>query len=628
MTDAGPIALASDFPVPTTQAWLALVEKTLGRGLADESDLRASIGSRIDDDFSIDPLYFPQNSAAPIALRRAEAADRDRPWDLRALIYDPDPAHANAFAREDLNGGATSLTVAIDLGVANGLGVASRDELARVLDGVLLDIAPVGLDAGFLGAEAAAWLGDLAKGAPAAPLAFNLDPLGAFSCWGSSPGPMAARIDADVRVATELAEAYPKASLFMASGLPVHEASGSIGQELGLALACALAYAKALAAAGMPLQQAFERIVLCLAADADYFTTLAKFRAGRLLMTRMAAACGVDFTPRIEARSSRRMLSRVDAWPNLLRLASACTGAALGGADIVQLAPFTFQATYAMKGRSSPLARRQARNIQLVLMEESGLGRVGDPAEGSWFLDSLTDTLARWGWSYFQAIEELGGALEALKQDGLRQRVDATFRRRSRDLAHRNTRQIGMTDFIDLDSVAAEVEPWGTTLSFKRIPNFKPRPEDDRGTCFPAYVLDLRVGFQDRHARAGSPKVYLATLGEAAAVSARTEFARNLVAIGDFRTLVGAVEAYDPALAPLAILCGSDEAYAAEARSAAAALKAAGAKRVLLVGQPAEREDELRAAGVDDFIFDGCDVVKPIHRMLGTLEGLPAMLMT
>jgi methylmalonyl-CoA mutase len=213
--------------------------------------------------------------------------------------------------------------------------------VARVLDGVLLDVAPVALDAGFLGPKAADWLGAAAKGAPSAQLAFHLDPLSAFAETGVSPGPIEAHLISAATVAARLAEPYPKASLFLASGRTAHEAGGGEALELALAAAAALAYAKALTRAGLPVADAFERIVLGLTVDADYFLSLAKLRAARRVWARLAAACGAAAPARIEARSSGRMLTAADPWTNLIRLTAAAFAGAAGGADAIVLGAFT-----------------------------------------------------------------------------------------------------------------------------------------------------------------------------------------------------------------------------------------------------------------------------------------------
>jgi len=444
MADDAPLSLVAAFPPAQRADWLALVEKTLAG-----ADFDTTLTSRTADGLIVQPLYTADDATPSPAQRRAASADPTRPWDLRTLIDHPDPVRANADALADLTGGAASVVVKLDPSGVQGVAVGGQDDLARVLDGVLLDLAPVALDAGLMGGPAAAWLAALAKGAPAAPLAFNLDPLSAYALVGAAPMALS---ESAAQMAS-LAQTYPKATLYLASGVVVHEAGGAAAQELGFALAAALAYAKALAAAGLALPSAFQGVALSLAADADYFLTLAKFRAARHLMTRLAEACDVALTPRIEARSSRRMLAKLDPWVNLLRLASAAFGAALGGADVIQLDAFTQPL-----GHPSSLARRQARNIQLVLMEESELGRVADPAAGSWFLDRLTDQIARAAWTQFQIIEGEGGALAALASGRLAAEVADARNRLAADIAAGKPPLIGVTKYLNADVSAVEVE--------------------------------------------------------------------------------------------------------------------------------------------------------------------------
>jgi methylmalonyl-CoA mutase len=602
--------LSKDFPAPRLTDWLALVEKTLGGG--DVARLR----SRTADGVVVEPLYTPDNAAPAQALSRRPGLDPLRAWDIRRGTEHPDPARANADVLADLDGGAASVSLRLDPSGRDGIAVASPADLARVLDGVLLDLAPVALDAGFMGAQAAGWLAQLAKGAPTAPLAFNLDPLGAFAKTGASPGAMTTILERDAALALGLAETYPKAKLFTASGAVVHEAGGSEGQELGFALACALAYVRALTQAGASLTAAFWTVSLNLSADADYFLTLAKLRAARILMGRLGAACDVEVTPTIEARSSRRMLSRLDPWVNLLRLTAAGFGAAQGGADVIQLDPFTQPL-----GHPSPLARRQARNTQLVLMEESELGRVADPAAGSWFLDSLTDQLARAGWAAFQAIEADGGALVSLTTGALAQRVATVRETRAADIAKRKAGLIGASQFANPLEAPVELDRPDPAAFAKPAPVLAYHGAPD--ACAPLTPSRLAEPFEalrDRAAALGDARVFLATLGEPADHAARVNFARGLCEVGGLVVETGAPSDERGALSPVAILCGSDSAYADAAVSAAGVMKAAGISQVWLAGRPGDLETALAAAGVRDFVFVGCDVVAVLDRMLTTLE--------
>jgi methylmalonyl-CoA mutase len=383
---------------PTYADWAALAEKSLG----------PTAGKRTRDGVGIKPLYTADDAPAAASFARA-AHDPERPWDVRALVAHPDPAAANRQVLEALEGGASSVLVRIADGARAGVQVASADDLALVLDGVILELAPIALDAGFLGPLAAEWLGDAAKSSPAALPAFHLDPLSAFARAGRSPGPIGAHVEAAAAVAARYVSAYPRASLFLASGEAVHEAGGDAATELGFAAASALAYAKALNAAGVPPAAALARITLGLAADAQVYLTIAKLRAARLIWAQITGACGVQAPARIEARSSARMLAAKDVWTNMVRLTLAGFAAAAGGADAIVLAAFTDSI-----GAPTDLALRQARGAQAILMEEAGVGRVTDPARGGWFLEALTGRLARAGWAAFQGIEAEGGAAAAL----------------------------------------------------------------------------------------------------------------------------------------------------------------------------------------------------------------------
>ncbi|HYG28175.1 MAG TPA: methylmalonyl-CoA mutase family protein, partial [Caulobacteraceae bacterium] len=329
----------------------------------------------------------------------------------------------------------------------------SAEGLGQVLDGVLLELAPVALDAGYLGPKAADWLGALAKAAPAAPLAFHMDPVSAFAETGESPGPIEAHMVSAATVGARLATTYPKASLMLATGRTVHEAGGTEAQELGFMAACAVAYAKVLRRAGVPMEDAFGRLVLGVSVDGQYFLDIAKVRAARSLWAKITAACEVSAPARIEARSSGRMLTTLDPWTNLLRLTAAGFGAAVGGADAVVLGTFTDAL-----GLPTAFARRQARNTQLILMEEANLGRVADPAGGAWFLESLSDQIARAAWTEFQAIEAAGGVVAALGSGLVQGKVAEARDARLAAIAAKEEKVLGVTVFRNADDKPVAVE--------------------------------------------------------------------------------------------------------------------------------------------------------------------------
>ncbi|MDB5475991.1 MAG: mutA [Phenylobacterium sp.] len=464
--------LSSPFPPATHQAWRALVAKTLGEAPF------SSLEKTTVEGLPVEPLYEPAHTPAGFPTR---PFDEDRAWDIRTLTAHPDPAAANAEVLRDLEGNAASVIVRIDPSGERGVAIGSADGLARVLAGVVPEFAAVGLDAGFLGPKAADWLGTFAKASPGAKLAFHLDPLSAFAEAGASPGPIESHLVSAATVSVRLADTYPQAQLFLASGRVVHEAGGGEAAEVAFAAASALAYAKALVRAGMPMAQAFGRITLGLAADADYFTSLAKLRAGRAVWARIAAACGADPLARLEGRSSRRMLTAQDPWTNMIRLTAAGFAAAVGGADAVVLGHFTDAL-----GLPTAFARRQSRNTQLVLMEEAHVGRVADPAAGSGYVEALTDEIARAAWAEFQVIEAEGGIIAALTSGHISRQVETAV------AARPEPKIVGVTAFPPTKQAAVEV----ARATPKPVEAPSPRLPGPDGSCPPLTPMRIAEAYE------------------------------------------------------------------------------------------------------------------------------------
>jgi methylmalonyl-CoA mutase len=592
--------LANEFPPATRQDWLALVEGVLKGQSFERRLVRATR-----DGIAVQPLYTAETSS-PAVGPLIGARDIGRPWQLRSTIAHPSPSEAARHALQDLENGAASLLVRIDPTGERGVAVADRTELAAALSGVLLDLAPVALDAGYLGPHAADWLGELGKSSPQAPLAFHMDPLSAFAETGTSPGPIESHLILAAETGVRWTGPYARASLFLATGRVVHEAGGSEGQELGFTLAAAVAYAKALTRAGLTLPEAFQRIVLGASVDATYFNGIAKLRALRLLWGKLTAACGVEMAATIEARSSARMLSTLDPWVNLLRLTAAGFAAGVGGADAVVLAPFTEPL-----GRPTDFARRQARNTQLVLMEEANLGRVADPAAGAWYLETLTDQIARTGWAAFQATETAGGVIAALQLGQIQDAVAQVRRQRQQDTATRKTGLIGVTDFPILEDQPVELDPTDPSAFARPTPRVQlPGPSGRVEPLVPWRLAEAFEALRDRAKALPVPPVaLLATLGTSRDHAARVGFTQNALAAGGLSVNVRPASDIPRAEHPVAVLCGADEAYLAEGEGVARALKAAGVRHLLVAGRPSN-QDALRACGVEGFIYAGADLVQ------------------
>ncbi len=434
--------MTQPFPTPSPSDWRAEAEKAL-KGRAIETLLHLDA-----DGLAVRPLYGRANACEPVFAPRAADAD-GRPWDLRTLVEGDDPEAVNAAVLADLEGGAASV-------ILSGAVLDDSEPLGRALSGVAMELAPVALDAGIDGPDAANALAVAAKGAPRARLMFHLDPITAFAQAGGAPRPIAAHVELAANTASRHAGAYPEATFFLATGRAAHEAGGSAGQELGFAAAAAATYLRAAVDAGLPIERGLAGTVLGVSVDAEYFDSLAKVRALRLIWRSLSRAFGHETPAVIEARSSRRMLAAIDPWPNLLRLTAAGFAGAVGGAEAVVLDGFS-----RARGRPDSFARRQARNTQLVLMEEARIGRVADPATGSWFLDHRTRDFADAGWAEFQRIEREGGLIASLHGGAIQQRLAQSRATLTKTFGDGGTQLVGVTKFVDADvrPVSVEAEP-------------------------------------------------------------------------------------------------------------------------------------------------------------------------
>jgi len=412
---ADTLPLAAEFPAATRAQWRALVERVL-KGAPFETLVAKSY-----DGLAIGPLSSRDASARPIAGRAPGAA-----WAVMQRLDHPDPAAANAEALHDLENGATGLSVVFAGAVgAYGYGLpASQQAIARALGGVLLDPG-VALDLDASTADVGRLVADLVKDRGIAPSAtvirFGFDPIGAAAVAGGSSlrwNELAPAFAADI---SDLAAQGFHGPFAVADGRVIHNAGGSEAQELAYVLAVALAYLRALEAGAIALAAARRMIYFRLAADADQLLTMAKLLALRQLWARVEEACGLSPAPAfVAAETAWRMMTKRDPHVNMLRSTIAAFAAGVSGVDAVTVLPFTIAL-----GLPDRFARRIARNTQLILLEESNLAKVLDPAAGSGGIEDLTEKLCRAAWSQLQEIERVGGIWAALERGLLQEKVAA-----------------------------------------------------------------------------------------------------------------------------------------------------------------------------------------------------------
>ncbi|MEZ5841744.1 MAG: methylmalonyl-CoA mutase family protein [Hyphomicrobiales bacterium] len=610
MTDQE-LSLSGIFPAQAEDDWKRLVEKSLAGG-----SFEKKLVSRTRDEIAVQPLYPQDADGLFVAGRPAAAA-----WQVIQRVDIPDPAAANAQLLTDLEGGATGLEIVLPGAVAArgaGVAIADAEAFARVFADVALDAIALRFDAGASGAALAGLLFDRCAAAGVDPagldIAFVDDPLARLAATGA--GDIAADMATIVGLAREFAARGVKGRVVAADGRVWHAAGASEAQEIAAAAAAVIACLRAFEAAGLEPAEALARIGITLAADADQFATIAKLRAMRLVWNRIVESCGLPPLPlALHAETAWRMMTRRDPYVNSLRATIACFAAGVGGADSVGVLPFT-----AALGLPDAFARRLARNTQTVLIEESSLGRVADPAAGSGYVDSFTNELAAAAWGVLQGIEAEGGLAAALRSGSLKAAIDKVKAARLAAVATRREPITGTSEFPDLAGAPVDV------LDFA-APAAPVAAGPDRVEALPAHrVAEAFEALRDRAdalaAKGGAPKVFLATLGRVAAFTARVTFARNFFAAGgfasaggnEFASLDDLVAAFRDSGAGLACICSSDAVYADDGAKAAAALKAAGARHVFLAGRPGELEAALNEAGVGTYVYVGANVLDILSR--------------
>ncbi|MFC9324618.1 methylmalonyl-CoA mutase small subunit [Kitasatospora sp. NPDC057015] len=605
------LPLAAEFPDATREQWQLLVEGVLRKSGAQNvegAQAEDALTTELQDGLRARPLYTADDTAAdpgypgfPPFVRGGRAQGSALTgWDVRQRHAHPDPRHTNEAVLADLENGVTSLWLVV------GEGGVPVDSVADVLRGVYLDLAGVVLDAGADFAEAARKLLEVVEGtdAPASVAQVNLgaDPLGLLARTGDDRD--TERHLADTVDLAAAVRVHPNLRTVTVDALGYHDAGASPAEELGCSLATGVAYLRELTAAGLPVDEACGQLEFRYAATADQFLTIAKFRAARRLWARVAQVSGAApeaAAQRQHAVTSDVMMTERDPWVNMLRTTVACLGAGVGGADAVSVLPFD-----SALGLPDAFSRRIARNTQAVLLEESHLAKVIDPAGGSWYVEQLTDELARAAWAWFQEIERAGGQRAALRSGLVGERIAATWARRSADLAHRREPVTGVSEFPNLGE-----QPVTREKAAARAGGGLPKVR--RAEAFEA----LRGRSDEWLAATGArPTVFLAAIGPAAVHTARSSFAANLFQAGGLATVTGEgagadelAAAFAASGASVACLCSGDKVYAEQAEAVATALKAAGARRVLLAGKPGEHGEAYHRAGVDGYVFAGCDAV-------------------
>jgi methylmalonyl-CoA mutase len=614
---------------------------------------------------------------------RQEYADADPAIANRAILEDLEGGVDSLAIRFDLaarNGFDPDDSAAATFAGRDGIMAYNVNDLDALLSGVELASVAISLEAGaaFLPAAAAMVALWRRRGVSSARFvgALNADPLGVLARDGRLPYSLSAAkaMLGDLAIWSERNLNVWTVSVDTDA---YHCAGATAAQDVAFSIATGVEYLRWMTAAGLDVDAAARQILFSFSLGTHHFLAISKLRAARQLWSRVVEACGgspESGAMRIHARTSERVLTRRDPYVNLLRNTVGIFAAGLGGAESITSAPFD-----AMLGPPDTFSRRVARNTLLILQEEAHLNSVIDPAGGSWFLDRLTEQIAERGWEVFQQIEQQGGMAAALQSGWIAGQIESAFAPRAKNIARRKEGITGVSEFpnageepvtrsaLDLAAlravavkrmaqrcrespplkaistgvekmtaaVAAAAE--GATIGqlaaafgFHRE-SIEIVPLELRSFAEPFEELrDASDAWQATHGR--RPTVFLVNMGPVSHFTARATYARNFFEAGGFEVIAGdgfqdaeaAANTFAKSGARSAVICSSDKLYPELVPQTAAKLKAAGARSVVLAGNPGAYEQAWRTAGVDRFIFIKCDVLATLREMLaeeGVIEG-------
>jgi len=609
------LVLAGDFEAPSYAQWAAEVAKVLNKGRPEGKQLTAEkaidrLRTRTVDGLVVEPIYTKQDAVAELGApafvpftrgTTVRNGDMDA-WDVRALHEDPDNAVTRQAIRTDLERGATSIWLRVDPDA-----IAAADVATSLAD-VLLDLAKVDVSSRTdqVGAAEALLAVFEASDKDKAELSLNLglDPIGAAALNGGTPD-----LSSVSKWVQRLA-GYSKSRAFVVDGTIYHNAGAGDVHEVAWLLATAVEYVRALVEQGVSVDDAFDSINFRVTAACDQVATIARLRALRTAWARVGEVFEVSPAKRgarQHAVTSWREITRDDPYVNILRGTIATFSAAVGGAEAITVLPFD-----TVWGLPNDFSRRVARNTQIVLAEESNIGRVNDPAGGAWYIESLTRQIAEAAWAEFGKVEAAGGMVAALAAGMIAETLADLNASRTKLLATRKLPITGVSEFPNpgeapiTDRAERPAAPHYAGLKWAR--NSEP---------FEAL----------RDATAGTDaKVFLACLGTRRDFGGREGFASNYFHIAGLATpeVEGGsteqiVAAWQASGTPVVCLCSSAKVYATQGLEVATALKNAGAKQVLLAGNIKELGDVDSSGIIDGTIAMGMDVVAGLNGVLDTV---------
>ena len=604
--------LFTEFQAPTTQEWLDKIEVDL-KG----ADFNKKLVWRTNEGFNVQPFYrredvlklkTPDSLPGEFPFVRGNKKD-DNTWYIRQDIVADDAAEANKKALDILNKGIDSLGFYIP-----GEKVSAAF-IETLLDQILCDIVEVNFHtcqrhALELAQILTAYFEKKGYDKEKIVGSIDFDPMKKMVMKGKDTSEVLA-------TAPQLVEAlkdYPQFRCICVNTVALNNAGAYIVQELGYALAWGNEYLQQLVDAGVDVDLAAKKIKFNMGVSENYFMELAKFRAARMLWAQIVKQyepkCDCACKMCVHAVTSEYNQTLFDSYVNLLRSQTEAMSAALAGVHSMVVTPFdvTYEAP-------TDFSERIARNQQLLLKEECHFNTVVDPGAGSYYVEHLTDSLAVEGWKIFLKVEEEGGFLAAVKAGTIQDDINATNVKRHGDAAKRKEFLLGTNQFPNFTekSEGKRAVGCGCCCGKAKDSNCEPAFKAISSTRLAADFEDLRIHTEETKV----PVAFMLTIGNLAMRQARAQFSCNFLACAGykvidnlgFKTVEEGVDAALEAKADIVVICSSDDEYAEYAIPAFKYLD--GRAMFVVAGAPACMDD-LKAAGIENFIHVRCNVLETL----------------
>jgi methylmalonyl-CoA mutase len=633
------IDLRSYFPEQPPEAWEEAANKVLkGKPL---SRLQQTLW----DGLTVPPVFPPGSipdylsqppGIAPFSRGNASTEKATNTWEIRQTYQGNNPSQIKAEIKVAVTNGADShwLTPSWTTRSRHAVKLANSRDMEDFLSEIPLDSAPCFIDTGAHASKMLSLWQTAIDNQGCSPVeamgGLLTDPIGQFASTGTLHAPFANVWEQTAQAASWMHEHAPHMQSLCFSSLPAHDAGAHAVQEITYLLGQLVETLRGLETAGLSIEDAVKHASIRIGVGRHMFVEIAKIRALRVVVSKVLAACGLpeaSQTLPLHACASRVTGSQRDRWVNLLRATSECFSAAIGGADAITLLPFDAQLD-----QTTQVAHRQTVTTQLVLAKESFLQQVIDPAGGSWYIEHLTDQMARQSWAAFQALEAQGGLIAQLQNGSFQQAIKATVAQHEQATAKRKVALLGVSEYPNPDDPIAQ--PSTDEQSF---------PLEDTGsatsgpTCeaFETFRLakgweELRSLTEQRAAERDKPfTLFLANIGPIPSHKARAAFSQRLmeaagfsiVSNDGFPSVEEALAGYAASLADGVVICGSNEDYETWVKPLAEGLQPLEPSCVVLAGKMGEHTESWTAAGVTHSIYMGCDALATLRSLLEDMGG-------